>query len=110
MIKTSGYFQGFNSKADGSASLRFTTQELTDDDWAVLPKHQGLFGWIVFTGEGEKLDIPKELPTDTKKTPGQRLRASLFVYWKQLGEPGDWEVFYRDQMERFISRVQKELD
>lgn len=46
--------------------------------------------------------IDKELET---KTPGQRLRGTLYVYWEQSGSKGDFNDFYRKNMEKFINLV-----
>jgi len=109
MIKIPAYLRGFSSRADGSAGVRFVTQELTPDDWPHLQESLGDFGWLIFTSE-KQVSIPKEMPTDNKKTAGQRLRATLFVYFAQLGSEGDFEVFYNKKMEELIDKVKARLD
>lgn len=42
------YFTGFSPKADGSASVRFTTQELTPDDYKNLASFIHRYGLLVF--------------------------------------------------------------
>lgn len=54
----------------------------------------------------ELKDIKGEFAT---KTPSQRLRATIFVWWKQQNEPGDFEDFYRRRMETLIESVKSEL-
>lgn len=111
MIKLAAYFTGFSSKADGSASLRFSTQELTGEDFAIFKNTQNQFGWLVFSeNEVDLKEVPKEDADEGNKTPSKRLRNTLFVYWKQQGENGDFESFYREKMEKFINRVKAELD
>jgi len=42
------------------------------------------------------------------KTPSQRLRGVLFIWWKQSGEQGQFEDFYRNKMEEFINYIKQE--
>ena len=111
MIKLPAYLTGFSSRADGSAGIRFATQELTSDDWVELQQNLNQFGWLVFSAnEAQPTDIPKEEAEDKAKTPSKRLRATLFVLWKQKGEPQDFESFYRVQVEKVIEAIKSKLD
>ena len=109
MLKIPSYFTGFSSRKDGSASIRFTTQEIDSEMFAELKDTLNEFGWLIFTGE-KQVSIPKEMPTDNKKTPAQRLRSTLYVYFTQLGSEGDFEVFYNQKMEELIDKVKARLD
>jgi len=45
------------------------------------------------------------------KSSSSRLRAVLFVLWKQRGEPeNDFEIFYKLKMEIFIDIVKGKLE
>jgi len=44
-----------------------------------------------------------------RKTPSQRLRACLHVWWQQLGSNGSFANFYSDQMEKLITFVKTKL-
>lgn len=44
-----------------------------------------------------------------EKSPSQRLRAVLFIYWKQKGSKDDFELFYRRWMERCIDQIKQQL-
>lgn len=111
MIKLPAYLTGFSSKSDGSAGIRFSTQELSADDFSLLKQNLNEYGWLVFRpNEYKEEDMPSEDAEDAEKTPSKRLRASLFVYWKQKGEHGDFEQFYRENMEKFINVVKDKLD
>ncbi len=96
---------------DGGLSIGFATNELTDQDKVIASQFHGKFGHILFK---ENEITPEEIPdadaTDESKSPAQRLRATLFVLWKQRGKKGDFEVFYRANMELAIERVKKLLD
>ena len=49
------------------------------------------------------------LDADERKTPSQRLRGCLFRLYEQRGKNGDFEIFYRAQMERIIDAVKNKL-
>ena len=70
-------------------------------------------GWLIFK---ESQIIPEDIPDydpatfDQIKSPSQRLRAVLFVYWKEVkGGQGDFESFYRAQVERIIEQYKDKL-
>ena len=110
MVKLPAYLTGFNSKADGSASIRFSTQELQPQDFAELHGHLNQFGWLAFReNELQDEDIPDEDAAEDK-SPSKRMRAVLFVLWNQEGKQGDFESFYRDRMEKLITAVKGKLD
>lgn len=102
---------GFSTSKDGGASVRFSTNELSDEDFLIMKQFQGQFGWLLFQENPfSESDIPKESAEDKTKTPSKRLRASLFVLWNQTGATGDFEVFYREKMEKIIDHVKSKLD
>ncbi len=96
------------SRVDGGVAFRVITPELTLDQRATL---LGLHGKNVRCML-EPIDVPvagmDEVTTEIdQKTPCQRLRAVIFVHWKEScktygGKPDDFETFYRKQMERVI--------
>lgn len=109
MIKLPGYFQGFASKVDGSASLRFSTQEIGGEEFANLKSNQGQFGWIVFS-ENENEEVPDEVVEEEGKTASQRLRDRMFVYWKKEVDKGDFELWRRNQLDMLGQRYLDKLD
>ena len=57
--------------------------------------------------DGFKLDAEK---TDGK-TPSQRLRAVLYVYWKQHKQKDiEFDIFYLKYMNRLIDKIKDKLD
>lgn len=103
--------EGISPLKEGGMSLRFHTQEVSKTEMVSLMNYYQSFGYLLFSPEqlGEE-DIPKEtLSPDEKKSPSKRLRASLFVLWKQQGGEGDFEAFYRRQMEKAIESVKSKL-
>ena len=109
MMKFPAHFVGFGSKADGSAGLRFATQELTSDEFAELKKNLNSFGWLVFDSQEEALEVPTEKISDDTKKPSVRLRAVLYLLWQQKGGEGDFDAWYRGQVELIIERIKAKL-
>jgi len=96
---------------DGGVSLGFSTNELSDEEKVLLSKYYQKFGWLLFReNELTAEDIPTEDADFEGKTPSKRLRAVLFVYWKQKGKEGDFEDFYRVKMNEFIEHIKTKLD
>jgi hypothetical protein len=97
---------------DGGLSLGFHTNELTAADKVIASEYMGKFGWLLFKeSQYTESDVPTDdPPSDEDKTPSQRLRAVLYVLWQQKDSKESFELFYRDQLERAISRVKRLLD
>jgi hypothetical protein len=103
-------FTGFSSRSDGGASLRFATNELGDVDFAELKRLHNTFGYLLFkANQFSDSDIPEDDAPDEDKTPSMRLRAVLFILWEQRGRKGDFNTFYRNQLEAAINRVKNLL-
>jgi hypothetical protein len=97
--------------SDGGLSLGFHTNELSLEDKTTALSFQNQFGYVLFrSNQFTDADIPETDAPDEDKTPSQRLRAVLFVLWKQKGGKTDWESFYRRNMEDAVARVKKSLD
>jgi hypothetical protein len=103
---------GAGTRADGSLGLRFSTPELQPADKTALFEllNKNLKVLLQPTdGEVEALHEVKQ--TLDFKTPGQRLRAVLFIEWKQTTPDCTFEEFYIKQMDKIIevrkSRLQQ---
>lgn len=96
---------------DGGLSLGFATNELSSDEKAAVFSFYQQFGYVLFSeNHFQESDIPQDnAPVEEQKTPSHRLRSVLFLYWKQLKEPGDFEAFYRGHMEAVIDRYKSFL-
>lgn len=111
MIQIPATLTGFSSRSDGSAGIRFATQELSAEDFSLLKDNLNQFGFVLFAPNPFKpSDVPKETAEDKNKTPSKRLRAVIFIEWKQLGKEGDFEDYYRQKMEKIIDHLKSKLD
>lgn len=98
-------------KQDDSVSFSATTPALTDDELGVFRTMSKVLVNAVLEphiGSTGVLQIKEKI--DDGKSPSQRLRAVLFVWWEQKGRPDDFEVFYRMKMEQLINVVKNKLE
>ena len=96
--------------------FQFDTQEtITGEDMATVSdwKRQNGVGWLSFAMRQIEIEDIAELPeikTDDTKTPGQRLRAVLFLNWKQNPEKCEtFEAYYLIKMEKLINHYKERL-
>src|SRR5258708_34110058 len=110
-ITVSAVIGSVRAKVDRSISFNVSTPELTPDEKALFFELQNIVVSLLITPEGESIPeykVEKEL---TQKTPSQRLRAVLFVYWKQEKmEVVDFDQFYCNWMETFIDKIKAQLE
>lgn len=111
MIQLPSTITKIESLLDNTIRIRVETQEVSSDAAVELFNLRGKLGWMVFSADSlTPSDIPKEKPNDMDtKTPGQRLRAVLYVTWEQNGKKGDFETFYRSSIERIIEKYKEKL-
>lgn len=110
-IVLTGQLTSFSSKADKSLGFRGCTPELTSAEKTALMDFQGLnvrmlIEPIDYPTDG-KMEVKSQLET---KTPSERVRSILFVWWKQEGEPGVFADWYRVKMEHIIEGLKNNLN
>jgi hypothetical protein len=110
-IVTDAIFTSFTSKADRSLSARLTTPELSSSEKAAFMDLQNMNVRLLIE--------PKDYATDGKveiknplsgKSPGERLRGVLFVFYKQKKIAGTYDEFYVKQMETIIQSYKDQLE
>lgn len=100
-------------RKDGSIKLSFDSRELSAEEYMVVMGFRNTEGWLCFSPNEEDLEIPKEHAEIDEKTPSERLRAVLFVWYKQETESrkfvGTFETFKREKYEKIIDTVKSKL-
>lgn len=98
-------------KADRSWKLSFNTRELTGDEVAILADNFQGEGWLVFKPNGDvaQEEIPEGRADSGVKSQSQRLRDVIFIDYKQHGEKGDFESYYRNYLEKLIEFAKSRL-
>ena len=96
---------------DRSCSMRFVTRELNNKEFAELRDMRGFEGWLLFGQERmTKDDIPKGDPETGGKSPAQRMRAVLYLLWKQEGDGMNDKEYYESKMEMILQKLKNKLD
>lgn len=101
-------------RKDGSASIVFDTRELTSEEIFTIMSLRHSEGWLTFSPNPDDVEIPEERAELEGKTIGQRIRATLFVLYKQQIAKGEFtglfETFYQEHGEKIIDFIKKKLD
>lgn len=115
MIKLPAELTSYIDKVDGSARLSFNTRELTDAEIILMRRMRNMEGWLLFgdTRPSDE-DIPKDDPDVERKSAAQRLRAVMFLLWKQAGEEKEtgleFNEYYKTKMEMIIDKLKGKLE
>lgn len=109
-LLTPAIFTGFSTKADQSLAFRGVTPELTTTEKVALMNLQGINVELLIQPKDYEVSAKVEVrgQFDTK-TPSQRLRAVLFVLWKQSSGQGEFDDFYKREIENLIESVKNRL-
>lgn len=109
-IQVDGIITSMSSRKDGSMRLSVVTPELTVEEKAEFMRLQGINLDCLFNpmdiNDAPKYKVSTEFE---RKTPSLRLRNTLYVLWEQNGSRGEFDDFYRHQMEKFINVVKDQL-
>jgi len=117
MLIIPAIFESFRSLKDRTYKLTFETNELNPEQLSGLGNSLNYPGYLAFNKDvfkKEQEDVLKHIKVDfddTTKTKSQRLRAVLFVAWKQ-NDKGytTFEEFYNFRMEQYIDNEKSKLD
>jgi hypothetical protein len=108
---------GIKTMKDGGVRIVVETQELLPEDITTLMRLRNQIGYFVFKPEKfieeDIISLPEKYELEAgEKTPSQRLRSVLYVFWdqKKRDKGVDFNSFYKDQMERFIRTVKEKLE
>lgn len=117
MLKVSAILDSFRSLKDKTVKITFETNELTPYDLTQLALHAQKFGFLLFKQnefKNAEIDVLENLNTEfdeAGKTPSQRLRSVLYVWWKQDNKGyKDFRDFYTHYMEAYIDNIKNKLE
>lgn len=101
-------------RKDGSASISLDTRELTAEEIFSIMSLRHSEGWMAFSPNENDLDVPEEDAEVEGKSQSQRLRNTLFVWYKQETDNGrfvgTFNSFKDEKMESIINGVKSKLD
>lgn len=98
---------------DRSFKISVECQELPPAEMSQVFSLAEKTGWLVFSENNlEKSDIPEENAPEfkTDKSPSQRLRAILYVYWNECTDKKlSFDLFWKSWTEKKINEIKKLL-
>lgn len=99
--------------SDNTLRIQLDCQEMEPEAMAELFSHSGTMGYFFyhpnFFSQVETKELPPLRLEKGEKTPSERLRAVLYVFWEQKKIPGSFEDFYRHRMGLWIDQVKDKL-
>lgn len=99
-----------SSRQDHSCAFRVITPELRPSEAGVLMGWHGRVARVtIHPHEGAPDEVVSVTTERDSKTPGQRIRAILFLLWKQDGMPGTFDAYYLNQTEKIIEHLKSKL-
>lgn len=101
-------------RKDGSIKLSFESRELTAEEYMMVMGFRNTEGWLCYSpNEDDVADIPEERAEIDEKTPSERLRNVLFVWYKQQTDAqkfvGSFDTFKREKIEKIIDSIKSKL-
>jgi len=99
---------------DNGLKIEVLTQELSPEDATKLFQLKGKSGFAVFKParitEEDIINMPEEIKEfKSDKTPSQRLRAVIFLNWKQTTQKETFDDYYKKQVNYFIEKYKEKL-
>ena len=113
IVTIPGLVDGVTTRKDRTVKITFSTQELPPNEAAVILGLNQKLGVIAFAEKSSQIsqdimDIPVEFPEE--KSPAKRLKNVLYRLWEQEGKQQDFEVYYRQKIERAIESIKEKLN
>jgi len=113
-LQTSAIIEKISTRVDNTISINISTQELEPSEAAILFTLKGKQGWFLFAeNKFEKEDVPNEPAVEFKsdKSPSQRLRSVLYIYWKDnTNKAKTFDEFYKSWIEKKIQEIKDNLN
>ena len=102
-------------RKDHSVKLSFETRELGDDEILTLLKLEGAEMWLLLApNEIQQEDIPLEPAELGVKSPSERLKDVLYVWYMQEKERGKecglFDIWRKTKMEKIIETIKGKLE
>jgi len=106
--------EGMRTLKDGGIRLTIDTNELAENEMAKVFSLKEKFVWLAISETAikeDELNIPEVMMEfKNEKTPSQRLRNTIFVYWSQYKPTPTFDEFYKQKMEQIISFIREKLN
>jgi hypothetical protein len=98
------------SRKDGSVRFSVETAELTTDQRALVLGYHGKACRAVIAPSDYTDGEVEEIKTEKgDKTPSSRMRAVLFLLWRQDNQHKTFQEYYSARMERIIDKLKEQI-
>lgn len=107
VIQFSAQIDDVKANKDRTLRIKIDTQELTAEDTAHIFELFEKQIWIAMAETSltkTDLAIPEVVDEFDKKSPSQRLRDRLYVYWKEQKVGGNFDDFYKKKLDEYGQR------
>lgn len=109
-IQFNGHLTRVGTRSDGSLGLTIETGEFTAEEKLAVFSLQNIPCAVALVPNDADATPPKVVKSElSRKTQSERIRSVLHVYWKQMGEPGDFATFYESETNKYINAVKMRL-
>lgn len=110
-LNFNGAITSITAKGDGSLGLRMVTPELKSLEKVAVMELQNQNLIVNLTPMDEKPVGEVNVDADlNSKSQSQRIRAILFVLWKQDGQKGEFSDFYKKKTEAYIDLLKGQIN
>lgn len=113
MICLPATIENISTRVDKTLKIIISTQETTSEQSSKLFSLHQKFGWFLFDeNDIKEKDVPLEPAPEfkTDKSPSQRLRAVLYVYWEENTKKNEnFDDFYKKWIEKKIGEIKEYL-
>lgn len=101
-------------RKDGSASISFDTRELTAEEIFTIMSLRHSEGFLCFAPNEDEIEIPEEKAEVDEKSPSERLRNVIYVWYKQEVDAGRFvglfDTFKKEKYEKIIETIKSKLN
>jgi|ERR1035437_100891 hypothetical protein len=101
-------------RKDKSVKLSFESREMSAEETMTLLALEGSEGYLCFSPNETEIEIPTGNIEVGSKTAGQRMRAVIFILYKQEVANGKYvglfDNFYNERMEKLIQLLKDKIN
>lgn len=109
-IETHAIIASITAKRDRSLSFRVETPELTPDEKVAFMDLQGMnTKMLIHPTDETPTELVRVNAEVHQKTQSQRIRAVLFLVWRQEARQESFEEYYRVETEKIIESLKLKL-
>lgn len=113
IVQFSAQIDSAKANNDRTLTLKIDSQELNANETSFIFNLFQKQIWIALSEMAitkEDLNIPETVDPLDQKSPSQRLRDRMFVYFKEKKVEGDFDSWYKGQLEKYGQKFLEALN